>query len=101
MKQVLMFSVLVGFMANSAMADKYTVHTNNCNPDAMRAMLDDAVRSHRAVVTTVVCDAEPVRINNENRTYARYTDTADYSSVPVVDCVPGPIIDENGCLNCR
>ena len=100
MKKVLMFSVLVGFMANSAMADKYTVHTNNCNPDAMRAMLDDAVRSHRAVVTTVVCDAPAVTARvNENRVYDQ--NYVDYSSVPVVDCVPGPIIDENGCLNCR
>ena len=98
MKQVLMFSVLVGFMAGSAMADKYTVHTNNCNPDAMRAMLDDAVRSHRAVVTTVVCDAEPVRVN-DNRAYVQ--NTVDYSSIPIVDCVPGPIVDENCCLNCR
>ncbi|MCR5194155.1 MAG: hypothetical protein K6B71_01330 [Alphaproteobacteria bacterium] len=98
MKKILVFSVLGILVANSAMADKYTVHTNNCNPDAMRAMLDDAVRSHRAVVTTVVCDAEPVRVN-DNRVYVE--NTIDYSSIPIVDCVPGPIVDENCCLNCR
>ena len=100
MKKILVFSVLGILAAGSAFADKYTVHTNNCNPEAMRATLDNAVRSHRAVVTTVVCDAPAVTARvNENRVYDQ--NYVDYSSVPVVDCVPGPIIDENGCLNCR
>ena len=100
MKKLLMFSVLACGVSFGAFADKYTVHTNNCNPDAMRAMLDDAVRSHRAVVTTVVCE-KPVVVTRVNETRVYDQNYVDYSSVPVVDCVPGPIIDKNGCLNCR
>ncbi|MCR4918146.1 MAG: hypothetical protein K5912_04375 [Alphaproteobacteria bacterium] len=96
MKRIVMFSVALCLCAGSAFADKYIVHTNNCNPDAMRAVLDQAARSHRAVVTKVVCDLTP---GHEQQVNTVEQTVVNYSEIPVVDCVPGPIVRDD-CLRC-
>lgn len=92
MKKAILFSVLGVFAAFGANATYYKTQTGDCNPAAMRMVLDDAVREHRAVITEVTCETvrpAPVTV------YAPapvYTAPAEY--IPVVDCVPGPTVCE-------
>jgi len=95
---------LITMMTIPAAGDYYTVNTTNCDPAAMRATLERAAREHRAVITEVNCEythAEPVVVANIAPTYAPVyaVPAADYSNVPVVDCVPYPIRAEycSGC----
>lgn len=95
MKKTILVSLFGAMVATSAMANYYGFRTNNCDPATMHAELENAVRSHKTVITEVVCDAyvphvEPV--------YAEPVYAVEYapveidaSYIPVVDCVPGPI----------
>lgn len=96
MKKILLLGLLGVSLASPAVADYYKFQTNNCNPAAMHAELERAVREHRAVITEVTCDAivnEPVVVAAPRPVYVEPApvvyEYADY--IPVVDCVPGPI----------
>ncbi len=96
---------LIAMVTVPAMADYYKVNTNNCNPAAMRATLERAAREHRAVITEVNCEyarVEPVMVAQPTLVYAPayVVPAADYSNIPVVDCVPHPTRDEycGGCF---
>lgn len=74
-------------------ADSFThvVYTSDCRPAAMQALMDRVSAENRDVITKVICDAPTYQSG-----YA--VSAVDYSSVPVVDCVPGPIVSSCGCL---
>ena len=76
-----------------ANADSFThvVHTSDCRPEAMQALMDRVSAENRDVITKVVCDALMYQSD-----YA--VSAVDYSTVPVVDCVPGPVVSSCGCL---
>lgn len=95
---------LIAMATVPAMADYYRTRTNNCDPAAMRAVLERAAREHRAVITEVNCEyarVEPVVVARPAPVYApTYAAPAmDYSNIPVVDCVPHPTRQEycGGC----
>lgn len=80
-------------------ADSFThvVYTSDCRPAAMQALMDRVSAENRDVITKVICDAPSYQANyNTSAPYAY--GAIDYSSVPVVDCVPGPIVSSCGCL---
>ena len=98
MKKIVLLSSVLAMVATAANADYRTVYTNNCDPAAMHALLDRESRTHRAVITEVICSAqrtiaEPVMVAAP--VYAPiepvYFEPAyDYSDIPVVDCAPYP-----------
>ena len=95
MKKTILISLCVALGVVPAMANYYGFRTGNCNPASMHAELDRAVRSHKTVITEVVCDA-PVPhfapVYSEPAYVVEYAPVVmDVSSIPVVDCVPGPI----------
>lgn len=106
MKKSILLSVVCAIIATAANADYRRVQTNNCNPAAMRALLDREARTHRAVITEVNCEyarVEPVMVAAQPApvyapTYA--APAMNYSNIPVVDCVPYPTRQEycGGCL---
>ena len=102
MKKTILVSLFAALVATSASANYYGFRTNNCNPAAMHAELQRAVRNHKTVITEVVCDeyipyVEPVRVEPVYMTeYVPFE--FDASNIPVVDCVPGPIT--YGCNTC-
>lgn len=91
-KLFLVLGIAVAF-ATAANADSFThvVHTSDCRPEAMRVLMDRVSAENRDVITKVICDAPTYQSG-----YA--VSAVDYSSVPVVDCVPGPIVSPCGCL---
>ena len=97
---------LIAMATIPAMADYRSVRTNNCNPAAMRALLEREARTHRAVITEVNCEAaraEKVMVAQPVVAYAPvYAAPAmDYSNIPVVPCAPYPTRAEycgNGCM---
>ena len=102
-----LFFALLAFATIPAAADYYRTQTSNCNPYAMHETLDRAVRSHRAVITEVTCDSvavisEPVHVAPAPLPVYQpvYEPVVDYSYIPVVDCVPGPTVQEY-CGGCR
>ncbi|MBP5485422.1 MAG: hypothetical protein J6Y07_01815 [Alphaproteobacteria bacterium] len=95
MKNSIILSVVLALCAGASNADYYRTSTNNCDPAAMHAVLDRAVREHRAVITEVNCESvrvEPVVVAAPAPAYtSTYVAPAvDYSNIPVVDCVPYP-----------
>ncbi len=95
-----LFFALIAMATVPAMADYYTVNTNNCDPAAMRATLERAAREHRAVITEVNCEyarVEPVVVAQPAPAYV--APAMDYSNIPVVGCVPHPTRQEycGGC----
>ncbi|MBO7509267.1 MAG: hypothetical protein J6T57_03270 [Alphaproteobacteria bacterium] len=101
MKKLGLLSLVLAMVAAPAMANYYATRTNNCDPRAMHAVLENAVREHRTVITEVSCDSvavvsEPVYVAPApvyEPVYAPmpvYAPSVDYSYIPVVDCVPGP-----------
>lgn len=99
MKNFLMLGLLSAAFVSPAVADYYKFQTNNCDPAAMHAELERAVREHRAVITEVTCDAvvnEPVVVETRQPVYVAPAPvyvgpSVDAGNIPVVDCVPGPI----------
>ena len=96
MKKIILLFSLLGLFSTSALADRKVVYTRDCRTEAMRALLDQVVAAHHAVMTEVICEAfapvyEPVMV-------APVYQEFDYSQIPVVDCVPGPIVGPCGCL---
>ncbi len=106
MKKTILISLFAALCATTASANYYGFRTNNCDLAAMHAELERAVRTHKTVITEVVCDAgvpgagmvyaEPVAEPVYVTEYAPVEINA--SSIPVVDCVPGPITC--GCNTC-
>lgn len=92
---------LIAMVTMPVAADYYKTETHNCDPRAMRATLDNAVRAHKAVITEVSCERvrvmpQPVYVAPE----PVYAPMANYEYIPVVDCVPGPTRAEY-CGGCR
>lgn len=115
MKKIFLTSLVSALVATNAMADSYVLHTNDCRTEAMHALLERAVAERHAVVTEIICDEpassfqstkdtmvyaapvyapvyEPVYVEPEYETII-----VDYAAVPVVDCVPGPIMAPCNC----
>lgn len=102
MKKILMLGLLSAAFVSPAVADYYKFQTNNCDPAAMHAELERAVREHRAVITEVTCEAvvnEPVTVTVAPAP-VYVGPSVDASNIPVVDCVPYPTRDEY-CGGCR
>ncbi|MBO4700641.1 MAG: hypothetical protein J5620_02735 [Alphaproteobacteria bacterium] len=94
MKKALLLSSVIAMVATAANADYRTVYTNNCDPQAMHALLEREANAHRAVITEVICTAarttaEPVMVSEP--VYEPVYFEPSYEYIPVVDCVPGPI----------
>lgn len=95
MKKVLLLSSMIAMVATAANADYRTVYTNNCDPYAMHELLERESRTHRAVITEVICNAartvaEPVMVSEPIYEPVYVEPAYDYSNIPVVDCVPYP-----------
>ena len=95
MKKVLLLSSVIAMVAFAANADYRTVYTNNCDPNAMHALLERESRIHRAVITEVICEeshvfAEPVMVYSEPVVAEPVYVPAPAEYIPIVDCVPGP-----------
>ena len=84
------FAVMMVAVAARAESFTYVVHTSDCRPAAMHALMDRISAENRAVIAKVVCDAPQME---RQVSYANY----DMSAIPVVDCVPGPIVTSCGC----
>lgn len=105
MKKAILISLFGAMVATSATANYYGFRTNNCDPAAMHAELERAVREHKTVITEVVCESQT---QNAEVVYAAPVEPVyvveyapiqiDASNIPVVDCVPGPIVC--GCNTC-
>ena len=96
MKKALLLSSLIAMVATAANADYRTVYTNNCEPNAMHALLEREANEHRAVITEVICNAsrmvaEPVMVSEPVYAPVYVEPMYEYDNIPVVDCVPGPI----------
>lgn len=96
---------LIAMATMPVAADYYKTETRNCDPRAMRATLDNAVRAHKAVITEVSCERvrvipQPVYVAPEPVYEPVYVPMANYEYIPVVDCVPGPTRAEY-CGGCR
>lgn len=94
MKKIL-FASIIAMVATAANADYRTVYTDNCDPAAMHALLERESRTHRAVITEVICNAqrtivEPVMVSEPVYEPVYIEPAYDYSNIPVVDCVPYP-----------
>lgn len=108
MKKTILISLCSALVAMSASANYYGFRTNNCDPAVMHAELERAVREHKTVITEVVCEAqipqvETVFVEPEPQPVyvMEYAPTEiDASNIPVVDCVPGPVVHSCGCCNC-
>lgn len=97
MKKVILISVLLGLVTNSAFATYYKTTTSNCNPDAMLATVNSATAEHRAVITEVTCEhAIPRPVKQKfvrpapkhfvaNKKFVRH---AQRKYVPVITYVP-------------
>ena len=61
MKKIVLLSLVAILFANTAVADIYQESVNNCDEAEMRAALDRAAATNRAVITIVECDNGVVR----------------------------------------
>lgn len=61
MKKIVLLSLVAALFANMAVADIYQESVNNCDEAEMRAALDRAAATNRAVITIVECDNGIVR----------------------------------------
>ena len=97
MKKIILLSSVLAMVGGVANADWRMVRTNNCDPSAMHQLLERESRTHRAVITEVVCDevhtfVEPVVVYSEPEpiVYEPQYVPAPAEYIPIVDCVPGP-----------
>lgn len=61
MKKIVLLSLVAALFAGTATADVYRESVNDCDEAEMRAALDRASASNRAVITIVECDNGVVR----------------------------------------
>ena len=96
MKKIILLSSVLAMVGGAANADWRTVRTNNCDPMAMHALLEQESNAHRAVITEVVCEeshvmAEPVTVYAPAPVvYEPQYVPAPAEYIPIVDCVPYP-----------
>ena len=95
MKKVILLASVLTLATVNAFADHIVVRTQNCDPAAMHELLDRLVHEHKAVITDVICESSRPVVRTNYNVAPVYNVEYDYSNIPVVDCVPGPIC---GCM---
>ena len=77
MKKFVLVALFAGIISGVANADIYRENINTCDEAEMRAVLDHATATHRAVITIIECDNGVVKVKTKAKPVAKKCDACD------------------------